>query len=155
MRFNSDKVNPLILAIKDGVPKGEEIYDKVMLDMECLSMIEQCARQQLVITDDVWHPYLIPQILATPFFFINYLELLLTILFQVIRASKLEANKVVLHPINFAPYTLIDNIVNLYSSELTSKQIVVDLRIGNLFIFQLSTPLLFEFYSTLLSPPSI
>ena len=67
MRFNSDKVNPLILAIKDGVPKGEEIYDKVMLDMECLGMIEQCARQQLVITDDVWHPYLIPQLLATPF----------------------------------------------------------------------------------------
>ena len=53
MKFNAEKVNPLILAIKDTVPKGEEIYDKAMLDMECLGMIEQCAAHQLVITDDV------------------------------------------------------------------------------------------------------
>ena len=53
MKSNAERVNRLILAIKDTTPKGEEIYDKAMLDMECIGMIEQCAAQQLVITDDV------------------------------------------------------------------------------------------------------
>ena len=53
MKFSAEKVNPLVLAIKDTAPRGDEIYDKMMLDMECLGMIEQCAAQQLVITDDV------------------------------------------------------------------------------------------------------
>ena len=53
MKLHAEKVNPLILAIKDTIPNGEEIYDKAILDMEYLNMIEQCAAHQLVITDDV------------------------------------------------------------------------------------------------------
>ena len=56
MKFNADKVNPLILANKDTTLNGEEIHDKAMLDMECMDMIRQCAAQQLVITDDVCCP---------------------------------------------------------------------------------------------------
>ena len=53
MKFNAEQVNPLILANKDAIPKGEDIYDRALLDMEYLSMIERCAAHQLVITDDV------------------------------------------------------------------------------------------------------
>ena len=72
MKFNADKVNPLILANKDTTLNGEEIHDKAMLDMECMDMIRQCAAQQLVITDDVCCPSPLFMLYFVLFYFILF-----------------------------------------------------------------------------------
>lgn len=52
------------------------------------------------------------------------------IIVQVIRASKLEAHKVVLNFVNFKPYELLESTVSLYTNDLAVKRIALDLKLG-------------------------
>lgn len=88
----------LAREIAEDARVTEDLLDRTCLDLESLEAIEKCALHQKVITDDV------------------------------IQASRLESSNVQLNNVNYVPFAVINNMVQMYSTELTNKQIAFDLR---------------------------